>query len=95
MKTKSESVATLVKDVVLGVIFGSLIAYIAYSNGNPVLYLYFWIGLGIPSGWHLMSKVLPVTVTIYGIVLKLAGAIFLGIVAFPIVMIMDIKSIVE
>ena len=95
MNTKSDSIMMLVKDVVLGIICGCL--FVAFCNevsGPGVTYLNFWIGLGVPAGWHLLSKIVPVTFSIYGLVIKFALSFLAGIIAFPVIMIMDIREIV-
>jgi len=96
-KPSSETVKVFAKDIIFGLIAGTVIAMIATGTGDTqMVMVMFWFGLGFPSGWHLANKIMPIYVfSIVAWVLRLLFAFVLGMVAFPIVMVIDIKDMVK
>ena len=90
--TKKQASNQLVKDIILAVAATVIIAIIAtLSMGTDVLGGIF-IGIflsGIPFGWRWLSKVIT-AIGLVAIIAKFLGAILLGWVALPIVIVKNI-----
>lgn len=84
----------LIKDIIFASIFAGIAVAIYKTNGSTdtsTLVSVIWAGAGIPCGWKLASKVVT-AISFEGVLLKLLGALLLGIFALPIVVVMDIIS---
>lgn len=93
---KSEYKAQLIKDIVIaGIAWGvgfALFISDFHEYGFWGFFMAFFAGLmlaGIPFGWKWLSNVF-IAVSIFTIALKALGALFLGWIALPVVIIKDV-----
>lgn len=81
----------LIKDLIIAAIGAGIGALVFKATGMdpefiPELALY---SAGIPLGWHLCSKIIT-AVSFQGVLIKLIGALMVGVFALPVVLVMDL-----
>lgn len=84
----------LIKDIIFASIFAGIAILVCTADGsmNPsTVPSIAMMAAGIPCGWSLASKVVT-AVSFEGVLMKLLGAVLLGAIALPIVMVMDVIS---
>ncbi|MBQ6931160.1 MAG: hypothetical protein IJN38_03440 [Clostridia bacterium] len=90
--TKKQATNQLVKDIIVAVAATAIIAFLASTFMESDLSVGIIAGIffsGIPFGWRWLSKIFT-ALGFLAIVAKLFGAILLGWVALPIVIVKDI-----
>ena len=81
----------LIKDILIAAIGAGIGALVFKAAGMdpkfiPEFALY---AAGIPLGWHLCSKIIT-ALSFEGVLFKLIGALLVGMVALPVVLVLDL-----
>ncbi|MCR5603613.1 MAG: hypothetical protein K6G27_07930 [Lachnospiraceae bacterium] len=85
----------VIRDFILFAVFGLAGALLMPTNGYAMMYVLIFIGCGFfPFGWRWASNIIT-AVSLYGIVMKAAISIVLGVVAGPVTLGKDIISLVS
>ena len=95
--TKKQAVTRLVKDIILAVAATIIIAFIFTAMGACDFAMGLLAGFmlsGIPFGWRWLSKIFT-ALGLLAIIAKFFGAMLLGWLALPIVLIKDIIQVIS
>ena len=100
--TKKDYVMELVKIIIIPIIVGTVIASWMYSSSDAATMIFFgYLFAGIPSGWKILGKVWKMDLVGFSPVVlaywvgKLFVSLLIGLIAFPINIIMTIVRLIQ
>lgn len=81
----------LIKDILIAAIAAGIAAIICnIESASPdMTAMVAYYAAGVPLGWHLCSKVIT-ALSFQGVLIKLIGALLVGMVALPVVLVLDL-----